>query len=193
MSSMRECLVTINNDSTVEVNSVNQYIGEHTATLLVIALNDELKYTGIRYYTLSFCMGSDNVNQYRIKYSSDTITDKSPYGYAEGGKIYFALPKSLTLCSTLSIQVEAHCTDANENVIRTFKSPVFEISFNRSIEGEETILPENSFGIIEEMRKALIFINGFSQEIEEIRTKLEDINGSVDEIEALIDESGVLE
>ena len=191
--SMRECLITINNDSTVDVSSVNQYIGEHTATLLVITLNDELNDSTISYYTLCFCAGTNSTNPYLIKFSSDAITDKSAYGYADGGKIYFALPKPLTLCSTLSIQVEAHCTDANDNIIRTFKSPVFDVKFNKSIEGEETILPEKSFEIIEEMRKALIFINGFSQEIEDIHTRLEDINGSVYEIETLIDNSGVLE
>ena len=190
---MRDCLIRINNDNTVEINSVNQYIGEHAATRLVIELNDELCNSGIRYYTLSFGTGSTRLNPYLIKFSSDIITDLSPYGYTDGGKIYFVLPKALTLFSTLEIQVEAHSFDGNDNLIRTVKSPVFEVSFGKSVEGEETIIPENSFGIIDEMRKAVAFVNGFSEELAEIRAGIEDINGSVDEIEALIDESGVLE
>ncbi|MBR6635804.1 MAG: hypothetical protein IKL41_09300, partial [Clostridia bacterium] len=120
-------------------------------------------------------------------------TDKSPYGYADGGKIYFVLPKALTLFSTLQIQVEAHSTDINDNIIRTIKSPVFEISFNKSVDGEEAIIPENSFTIIEEMRKALAEINAVSDEIAGIRSEVESIKGLADEIETLIDESGVLE
>ncbi|MBR6635239.1 MAG: hypothetical protein IKL41_06420 [Clostridia bacterium] len=190
---MRDCLIHINNDNTVDVSSVSQYIGEHAATQLIIALNDELNTKDIHYYTLSFGMCTDFPNPYLIKFSSDAITDKSAYGYADEGKIYFVLPKALTLFSTLQIQVEAHSTDIFDNIIRTVKSPVFEVAFNKSVDGEETIIPENSFAIIEEMRKALAEINAVSGEIAEIRSEIESINGSVDEIEALIDESGVLE
>ena len=156
-------------------------------------LNDELSTKDISYYTLSFSVGTNLLNPHLVKFSSDAITDKSAYGYTDGNEIHFVLPKSLTLFSTLQIQVEAHSTDIYDNIIRTVKSPVFEVTFNKSVDGEETILPEKSFEIIEEMRKALIFINGFSEEITEIRTRLDGINGSVDEIEALIDESGVLQ
>ncbi len=190
---MRDCLIHINNDNTVDVSSVSQYIGEHAATQLIITLNDELNTKGIHYYTLSFGMSTDFPNPYLIKFSSDAITDKSVYGYADEGKIYFVLPKALTLFSTLQIQVEAHSTDINDNIIRTVKSPVFEIEFNKSVEGEEAIIPEKSFEIIEEMRKALAEINAVSGEIAEIRRDIESINGAVDEIEALIDESEVLE
>ena len=190
---MRDCLIHINNDNTVDVSSVSQYIGEHAATQLIITLNDELNSSGIHYYTLNFGMSTDFPNPYLIKFSSDAITDKSPYGYADGGKIYFVLPKALTLFSTLQIQVEAHSTDINDNIIRTIKSPVFEISFNKSVDGEEAIIPENSFTIIEEMRKALAEINAVSDEIAGIRSEVESIKGLADEIETLIDESGVLE
>lgn len=190
---MRDCLIHINNDNTVDVSSVNQYIGEHAATRLVIELNDELSASGIRYYTLSFGTGAARLNPYLIKFSSDVITDQSPYGYTDDGKIYFVLPKALTLFSTLEIQVEAHSTDGSDNLIRTVKSPVFEVSFGKSVEGEETIIPENSFGIIDEMRKALTFISGFSDELSGIRAEIESVFGSVNEIEAMIDGSGVLE
>lgn len=190
---MRDCHITINNDNSVDVSSVSQYIGEHAATQLIITLNDELNSSGIHYYTLSFGMSTDFPNPYLIKFSSDAITDKSAYGYADSGNIYFVLPKALTLFSTLQIQVEAHSTDISDNIIRTVKSPVFEIAFNRSVEGEETIIPEKSFEIIEEMRKALTRVNAVSAEIDAIHGEIESINGSVNGIEAMIDESGVLE
>lgn len=190
---MREYPIRINNDGTVDVSSVNQYIGEHSATKLAIELNDELKATGIRYYTLCFGAGADSAYRYCVKFSSDAITDQSPYGYTDGGKLYFAIPQALTVFSTLQVQVEAHSLDGADNLIRTVKSPVFEVKFNKSVMGEETIIPERRFGIIEEMRKALDRINSVSAELDAMRKEIEGFSGSVDEIEALIDESGVLE
>ena len=189
---MRECIVTLNSDNTVDISTVCQYIGEHAATQLSIVLSDELCAEDVSYYTLCFNAGGA-ANPYRVKLCSDAITASSAYGRAEDGVIYFALPKALTGFSTLEIQVEAHTADENGSIIKTVKSPVFEIAFSKSVDGDEAIIPEKSFEIIEEMRKALLFVNGFSEEIAEIHTSIEGINGAVDGIEALIDESGVLE
>ena len=189
---MRECSITINNDNTVDVNGVNQYIGEHAATRLVITLNAELCAEDISYYTLVFRIGSGSANPHGIKFSSDAISEASAYGYAHNGIIYFVLLKALTGFSTLGVQVEAHCADENSNVIKTVKSPVFELSFSGSVCGEETIIPEKSFEIIEEMRKALSAVNTYIDEIVIIRKAVSEINNGISEIEAQIDESGVL-
>lgn len=189
---MRDCLIHINNDNTVDVSSVNQYIGEHAATQLVITLNDELCAKDVSYYTLVFSIGCGNANPGGIKFSSDAISEASAYGQAQDGTIYFALPKALTAFSTLGVQVEAHSTDGSHNVIKTVKSPVFELSFEGSVCGDEAIIPEKEFEIIEEMRKALAAVNTYIDEIIEIRKTVSEINGGIVQIETLIDESGVL-
>ncbi len=162
---MRDCLVSINNNGSVDISCDNQYTGEHAATRLVITLNDELSSPDISYYTLVFNTGANTLNPYNIKFSSDAIHESSDYGIIENGIIYYTLPQALTPCGTLLVQVEAHTTDDEENIISTIKSPVFEISFNRSVCGDETVIPEKSFEIIEEIRKALLLINAAAQEI----------------------------
>lgn len=162
---MRDCLILINNDGTVETSCAQQYIGEHAATRLVITLNDELTADGISYHTLCFNMGAYNANPFKIKFCSDIITESSDNGYIQDGIIYFTLPKALTQCRNLTVQVEAHTTDEEQTVTKIIKSPAFTIPFSYSVDGEEDIIPEKSFELIEELRKALTKINASISEI----------------------------
>ena len=102
---MRDCLVIINNDKTIDINCPDQYTGEHNATRLVITLNDELTDKNISYYTLCFTPGAGNANPCDKRLLSDAITEDSSNGYADNGIIYFTVPKPLTQFSTLDVIV----------------------------------------------------------------------------------------
>ncbi len=162
---MRDCFITINNDGTVELSAVSQYVGEHAATRLVITLNDELAEEGVSYYTLGFNMTANSLNPFNVKFCSDMITAETENGYIENGTIYFVLPKALTLCTGLTVQVQAHTADSEGAVTKTVKSPTFTVAFEKSVEGDEELIPDRTVELIEEMRQTLKKMNMSIEEI----------------------------
>ena len=148
-----------NGDAISSTQTVMQYRKEHCATLLKIELSDELISEDISFYTLSFNMGSSLENRFDKKHIEHKITaDSTPDFYADG-VIYYQLPDTLTVFSSLCIQVEAHTVDETGELISTVKSPAFEIKFNSSVDGEPEYVPGESNGFIAEFQKALSSMN----------------------------------
>ncbi len=161
---MRDCNVTLSGNS-AEVSQVTEYINEHSATRLLISLNDELKASEISYYTLCFKPGAALKNPPNIKVTTDMLV-------AENGTIAYPLPQALTQFGSLDAQVQAYITDENNALVSLIKSPVFRLNFEPSITGEEDFIITDANGFIAELHKALEELNLTVDAAEELCDKI---------------------
>ena len=161
-----------NGDELANSQPVVQYRKEHCATMLEIELNDELISDDINFYTLSFNMGSSLENRFDKKHIEHKITADSTPDYYADGVIYYQLPDTLTVFSSLCVQVEAHTVDETGVLISTVKSPAFEINFKRSVDGVPECIPGESNGFIAEFQKALSSMNKTIDEADSLFEKV---------------------
>ena len=161
---MRECKVTLNGNS-AEVSQVCEFVSEHSATKLVVVLNDELKSSDISYYTLCFKPGAALKNPPEVKVTTDMLK-------AENGSLTYPLPQTLTRFGSLDAQVQAHITDENNALVSLIKSPVFRLSFEPSITGEEHFIITDANGFIAQLHKALEELNLTVDAAEELFDKI---------------------
>lgn len=159
-------------DALTASQTVSQYRKEHCATLLEIELNDELMSEDISFYTLSFNMGSSLENRFDKKHIEHKITADSTPDYYADGVIYYQLPDTLTVFSSLCVQVEAHTVDESGELLSTVKSPAFELTFKRSVDGEPECIPGESNGFIAEFQKALSSMNKTIDEADSLFEKV---------------------
>ncbi len=163
---MRDCNIKIGNDGQVTVSQVTEYIEEHSATRLVITLNNELKTDSISYYTLCFKPGAALKNPPDIKITSDMINTEP------NGTLTYPLPSELTCFGSLDIQVQGHVIDNSGIMSALIKSPVFRLSFEPSITGEEEFIIGEDDGFISLIHSALAQLNLTVEEVEELCDKL---------------------
>ena len=164
---MRNCNITINNDGSVAVSNFGGYIEEHSATTLVITLSDELKSDTVSYYTLCFKPGAALKNPPNIKITTDMITADTTTGTAVDGVISYPLPYELTRFGSLDVQVQAHVLGEDDSLAATVKSPVFRLSFEPSVTGEEAIMIKDTDGFIDLIHTALAQLNATVEETNE--------------------------
>ncbi len=163
---MRDCNIKIGNEGQVTVSQVTEYIEEHSATRLVITLNNELKAEIISYYTLCFKPGAALKNPPDIKITSDMINAES------NGTLTYSLPSELTCFGSLDIQVQGHVIDNSGIMSALIKSPVFRLSFEPSITGDEEFIIGEDDGFISLIHSALAQLNLTVEEVEELCDKL---------------------
>lgn len=163
---MRNCNIKISNDGQVTVSQVTEYVEEHGATQLVITLNNELKSDSISYYTLCFKPGAALKNPPDVKITSDMIE------LSDDGTLTYPLPSSLTAFGSLDVQVQAHIIDANGIMASLIKSPVFRLSFEPSITGDEEFIIGEDDGFISLIHSALAQLNLTVEEVEELYDRL---------------------
>ena len=176
MSNILHALIDENRN--LVVNPSEGFAGEHNAEIIEIDIGPFAD-GGYEYYILNF----ENFGSKGKLISNIIRTENDEPSYISNGVIYCPLTAQLTASGRLRIQLEAHKSTENGEIIR--KSSVAELSFRPSVLGEEDMMDSES-SVYKRLDAVDERLDGI--DAENYGGKISVLNGEVDELQKEADD-----
>ncbi|MDR0531895.1 MAG: hypothetical protein LBG83_07525 [Oscillospiraceae bacterium] len=176
---MRVVTVVLREDESALVTPARVYMGEHRAVRMEITLPQRLR-EGFDYYTIAFdVMGAGRRVPMGNIYAAQESSAEG-MAWMQDGVITCDLPDSLTQCSFLRAQVEAH-QEEDGRCVKLEKSAPFVLAFEDSIAGEGDALSAFALG----------HMNELMAQLHELRATLRmKVEGADEVVDGLLEQAG---